>query len=97
MSKLPSAYCRVAAAISRMGWICRMVVTEDAMKEIISTTKAVMKNRPTKPCHMLSRDVVAATAKTSPTTTPVLGLTAGTPTMNRFFSYRPPRLSRRAA
>ena len=49
-------------AISRMGWICRMVVMEDAMKEIISTTNAVMKNRPIKPDHMLSSEVVTETA-----------------------------------
>ena len=94
MSKLPSAYCRVAAAISRIGWICRMVVTEDAMKEIISTTRAVMKNRPTKPCHMASNEALVDTANTSPTTSPLVGFTAGTPTTNRLFSYRPPRSSR---
>ena len=41
-----SAYCRVAAAISRMGLICRMVVMEDAIKEIISTTKPVIISSP---------------------------------------------------
>ena len=93
-SKFPSAYCRVAWAISRMGCICRMVVTEDAMKDTISTTNAVMKNKPIKPFHMLSSDAVVETAKTSPTVSRLSGFTAATPTTNRFFSYSPPRSSR---
>ena len=52
----------MACTISRMGWICRMVVMEDAMKEIISTTNAVMKNSPMKPDHMVSSEVVEDTA-----------------------------------
>ena len=39
-----------------------MVVMDEAMKEIISTTNAVMKNRPMKPDHIFSKEVVTDTA-----------------------------------
>ena len=52
------------------------------MKAIISDTSAVMKKRPTKPFHMMSRDRMVATANTSPTMAPLSEFTAGTPTTN---------------
>ena len=94
MSKSPWAYWRVAPAISRMGLTSCMVVTEAAAKAIISTTKAVMKNRPVSPCHIASSDPLSATAKASPAVSPVSGFTAGTPTMKRLASYSPPRVPR---
>ena len=69
-----------------MGFTCRMAVMEAAMKAIIRDTSAVMKNRPTKPCHMVSREVMVATANTSPTISRVSEFTAGTPTTNRLCS-----------
>ena len=82
MSKSPSAYCRVAAAISRMGLICRMVVMEDAIKEIISTTKPVIISSPAKARHRLSTESEAQTVNTAPRTSPVVGFTTDTPPTN---------------
>ena len=67
-----------------MGFTCRMAVTEEAMKAIISTTKAVMKKRPMKPCHMESREAMVDTAMTSPARSRVTGFTEATPTEKRF-------------
>ena len=80
-----------------MGFTCRMAVTEEAMNAIISTTKAVMKKRPMKPCHMESREAMVDTATTSPTFSRVAGFTAATPTENRFRGYIPPKSSRQEA
>ena len=67
-----------------MGFTCRMAVTEEAMKAIISTTKAVMKKSPMKPFHMESSEAMVDTATTSPTHSAVVGFTAATPTEKRF-------------
>ena len=53
------------------------------MNAIINETKEVIKNNPTNPRHMVSRDVIVATANTSPTTASVSEFTAGTPTTKR--------------
>ena len=74
-----------------------MAVTEEAMKAIIRTTKAVMKKRPMKPCHMESREARVDTATTSPAVSRVMGFTEATPTENRFWGYTPPRSSRQEA
>ena len=85
MSKSPSAYCRVAWAISRMGLICRMVVMEEAMKEIISTTKAVISSNPAKARHRSSMDAEVDTVNTAPRVFPLVGFTTATPPMNCLF------------
>ena len=69
-----------------MGLICRMVVTEQTAKAIISTTMAVIRKSPRKACHMVSMDVVAATAKTAPRAVAPSLPSTGTPTTKRFFS-----------
>ena len=82
MSKSPSAYCRVAWAISRMGLICRMVVMEEAIKEIISTTQEVISSSPAKARQRLSMDAEVDTVNTAPSVSPVMGFTTDTPPMN---------------
>ena len=49
-----------------MGLICRMVVMEDAIKEIISTTKPVIISSPAKARHRLSTESEAQTVNTAP-------------------------------
>ena len=72
----------MARAISRMGLICRMVVMEEAMKEIISTTQEVISSSPAKARHRLSTDAEVDTVKTAPSVSCVAGFTTGTPAMN---------------
>lgn len=60
------------------------IVKPFEMKELIARINAVLRRT----------EIPNDTANTSPTTSPLVGFTAGTPTTNRLFSYRPPRSSR---
>ena len=58
---------------------------EEAMKEIIRTTKEDRINKLAKPSHRASMDWMEVMAKTSPRIAPLEGWMAGTPTRSGFF------------
>ena len=64
------------------------------MKAIMRTTKAVIKKRPIKPCHMAFKEALVDTAKAMPAVTSPSLDRAGTPKINRLPVYSPPRSSR---
>ena len=71
-----------------------MAVTEEAINATISTTKAVIKKRPIKPCHMAFKEALVDTAKAMPAVASPSLDRAGTPKINRLPAYSPPRSSR---